>query len=140
MQIATSHLGDMIETVRIQAPVAAGQATTNTSSVDTNDCEGVYFVIGISTIASTGTVTVTIQESDDDSSYSAVTGASIAFADTDDNKLACFDIRNHTKRYLRASIVTATANGTIDLGIAHKYMVTKTPVTQGATVKELDKV
>lgn len=139
MQIATSHLGDMLEFVRIQAPVAAGQATTNSTGVDTNDCTGVIFVVGISTIVSTGTVTITAQESDDNSSYSAISGASVAYTDADDNKLAVLDIRNFSKRYLRVSIVTATANGTIDLGVAIKYGMEVTPVTQGATVMSLDK-
>lgn len=141
MQLATTHLADAVSVIRTSNPVAAGQATTNTTGVDTKDCDGVLFVTLISTIASTGTVTVTATESDNNSDYTAIAGSpSIAYADDDDNKLAIIDVRNHTKRYVRVNIVTATANGTIDGVVAIKYNLHESPATADETVLEVDKV
>lgn len=140
MTPAKSSLIDELSVIRTSNAVAAGQATTNTTGVDTSDCDGVLFIVSIGAIVATGTVTVTVGESDNNSDYTAVTGASIAYDSDDDNKLAVLDVRNHSKRYLRVTIVTATANGTIDGVVAVKYGLRAFPTTASATVLEIDKV
>lgn len=130
---------DVLDVIRVSNAVAAGTATTNCTGVDTSDCDGVIFIAAIGAIVSTGTVTITVEESDDDSTYSALSGPSIAYADTNDNKLAVIDVRGNSKRYVRAKIVTATANGTIDAVVAVRYGLKSTPNTADATVLEIDK-
>lgn len=119
---------------RVSNAVAAGQATTNCSSVDMQGFESVTFVVAIGAIVSTGTVTVKAQQSEDDSSFADLAGTAIAYTDADDNKLAVLEITKPRERYVRPVVITATANGTIDGVIAIQTAADEEPVSNGSTV------
>lgn len=131
-----------MEVERVSNAVAAGQGTTNTTGVAIDNLEGVMFVASIGAIVGGGTVDMKLQGSDDDGSgdpYSDLEGtAATQLDDTGDNKLLVIEIKRPRKRFVRAVIVTATANGTIDSVVAYKYGKSKMPVVQGATVGSLE--
>lgn len=122
---------------RVSNAVAAGQATTNCTAVDMVGFDSVTFVALIGAIVSTGTVTVKAQQSSDNGStdaFSDLEGTALAYTDADDNKVAVLEIRQPQKRYVRAVITTATANGTIDGVLAMQTHALAEPVTQSTTV------
>lgn len=98
------------------APAAAGQTTLNGTSCDMAGYEEVTAVISLGAITATGTVTVTLEDSADNSSFAAITGASVAAADDDDNKLLILGTFR-PRRYVRSVIARATADSVINLGL-----------------------
>ena len=114
---------------RVKTSVAAGQATTNCTSVDMQGWDGVVFIAEIGTIAATGTVTMHCEQSSDNSSFSDLENTANALGASDDDKLIITDIKKPGDRYVRPVIITATANGEIDGVIAIQYNGDKSPVT-----------
>jgi len=127
------NLSKSAKVTRVSNAVAAGQATTNCSSVDMKGFESVTFIVAIGAIVSTGTVTVKAQQSEDDSSFADLEGTSIAYTDADDNKLAILEITKPRERYVRPVVITATANGTIDGVIAIQTAANEEPVTHDSS-------
>lgn len=119
---------------RVSNAVAAGQATTNCTSVDMKGFESVTFIVSVGTIVATGTVTIHAEQSTDNSTFADLKGTSIAYTDADDNKLAVLEITKPLERYVRCVVITATANGTIDGVIAIQGAANEEPVTNGSTV------
>ncbi len=128
------NLSTSSKVTRVSNAVAAGQATTNCSSVDMKGFDAVTFIVSVGAIVSTGTVTVKAQQSTDDSTFADLVGTAIAFTDADDNKVAVLEITKPLERYVRAVVVTATANGTIDSVVAIQTDASEEPVTHGGTV------
>lgn len=114
---------------RVSNAVAAGTATTNCTAVDMQGWDGVCFIAAIGTIEATGTVTLHVEQSADNSSFSDLEGTSKALTASDDNELIISDIKKPGDRYVRPVIITATANGTIDGVIAIQYNGSKLPVS-----------
>jgi len=81
------NLTKNVKWTRVQNAVAAGTATTNTSSIDMQGYESATFMISIGAVVSSGTVTAHIATSSDDSTFNDVEGTSIAWTDADDNKV-----------------------------------------------------
>lgn len=121
---------------RLSASVAAGQATTNGSSVDMQNYEGVLFIALIGSVTATGTFKMHAEQSLDD-------GASDPFADLessevdadsdDDDKMVAINVHRPQERYVRPVVITATADGEIDGILAIKYGPRKQPITQSAS-------
>jgi len=128
-----------IEIIRVQAPVAAGQATTTTDEVDTQGYDGCCFVYGIGTIAGAGTVVCTVRQDTVTGmgTAAALSGASVTYAVGDASTLCAIDIYKPLERFLDAQIVTAVGNGVIDLVLAVLYKGKKSPITQSTTVQEV---
>ena len=119
---------------RLSNAVAAGQATTNCTSVDMKGFQAVTFIVAIGAITSTGTVTVKAQQSTDNSAFADLEGTAIAYTDADDNKLAVLEITSPQERYVRPVVITATANGVIDSVVAVQTGSKTEPVTHSTTV------
>lgn len=103
---------------RVANAGSAGTGTTNSTGVDTKDAHSVLFQILFGAIVTGAVVTVKLQESDDNSTFTDVTSAdsnaSFAVADDQDNKVAMIEFFRPQKRYVRVSVVVATQNATID--------------------------
>lgn len=86
-------------------------ATTNGQSIDLRGFDSVAFTVATGTVTD-GSYTVTLEESDDNTTFTAVPAAdylitsSVAIAATDDNVVRRFGYRG-TKRYVRP-VLTAT--------------------------------
>ena len=136
----TCNLVDVVDVRRVIAPTAAGTTDVNGTGINMSAAEGVLFVVGFGTITSGAVTSVIAEESDNDSDYTAITGASVTVADDDDNLIAVLDVRNFSKKYVRCTVDRATQNAVVDLGVAVIYGNHATPITQGATVLGTDKV
>lgn len=87
-------------------------ASANGSGVDFRDCgPQVTAVLDVGAASGTNaTLDITLEESDDDSTYTAISGASLTQVDQDgDNTQEAKTIFNRSKRYVRA---VATIGGT----------------------------
>lgn len=124
-----------IKTTRVLNAVAAGQTTQNSSGVDCKDFDTAAFIIALGAITATGVVTVKAQQSSDDGNtdpYADLIDASVAFADTDGNKLAILEIAKPQKRYVRVSIARTAANSALDGVLALQGDAKAVPVAQDA--------
>lgn len=121
------------------AVAAASNTDSNSTRIDTSDCESVLFVTTIDDSVATGVATLKIEENDADSDagMTAVVGLTVSKAsainDDINNTLLIVEYANPNKRYVQGVRVSATANiafGPI-LAIKRKRI---NPVVQGATV------
>ena len=123
---------------RVLNPVAAGQATSLSSAVDMEGFKSVAFYVLVSTIVSSGTVTVKAQGSANESAspddYADISSTTVSYTDADDNKVTIVELDSPSYRYVRLSVTTATANGTIDGAIAVQHQGKAVPVSHDSSV------
>lgn len=100
--------------IRHSGPVASGTSAVEPGGIDTTGFGRVAFICAVGTIASTGTVSATIQTSSDNSTFADVSGASVTLSDSDDDKLVAVELNSPGARYVRLRIVRGTANSDID--------------------------
>lgn len=125
--------------IRVKNAVAAGTtAITDATAVDMASFESCEFVVLLGTLTSTTDVDVTVYASNDSGGspdgWSALSGATVAVADTDDNKVVRIEVVNPTKRYLQVQLTRATANAVVDGIIAIQRGAVYTPITNDSTV------
>jgi len=121
------------------APVTTG--INLTTGIDVSLYE--YVLVLISIGATTGTTTMTLQQSDtltvSGGGYTAITGGTATFATTADNNLKGVQLRCHgLKKYMNVNIVNATGTAQMDislLGFGRQYSVNYADFT--ASVAEL---
>lgn len=136
-------LSNNVEIRVVGAPVAAGSAIDNNSSIiDMQDYESVMFVASITDSVATGVATLVIQSSDanSDGAMAAIDGtaATVTCAVNDDvNGTALVsEIYHPAKRYVQATRTSATAN--IAYGDVIAILVPrKKPSVNGATVSDV---
>ena len=132
-----NNLVENSEIVRVENAVAAGVSTiTPSAGVDTDDAEGVMFIIEFGAITAGAVTSVKIQQSADDSSYADLEGSSVSIDDDEDEQVIVIDIRRPTDRYVLPIISRATQNAVLEGITAIKYRLRKSPATQGATVAD----
>ena len=119
--------------------VAAGQAATTGDALDTQGFDRVVFICNTGAIEESGTMTMVIHQSDaSDSGFTVLDGPSVAQDSDDDNTLMCIEIYRPEKRYLKAVVTSAEANGTKN-GVIALLLEPKTlPITESADVIEYD--
>lgn len=122
----------------VSAGAAAGQTAVNSSSIDMTGYYGACFIVTLGAVDATGTGTVVIAGSDNDSDFTDLTGSSVAYTATDDDKVIIIEVVNPLNRYLRCEIARSTADSTIDSIVSCQHGATKKPVTQPATVVGTD--
>lgn len=133
-------LKDNLEVAYVNDAVVAGSSIDDNSTIiDMADYESALFIVPITDSVDTGVATLTVQGNDanSDSGMAAITGAvatATSVANDDLNgQLLMVEVRKPDKRYVQATITSATAN--IAFGattvILNPYRV---PATQGATV------
>ena len=93
------------------------------------------------TIDGTG-IDVKVQESDDNSTYTDVSGSSTAVTDADDNKLVKISVRRpkFKKRYARVHVTRATANSTVNAATAIVWDQADSPPDTDAVAAGVTKV
>lgn len=86
---------------------SVGNSTVNTPSVDCRDADAGLFTISVGTVA--GTVIAKLQESDDDATFTDITGAGFATFTSirhEGTFLGGLNLGAH-KRYIRANVIVA---------------------------------
>ena len=112
---------------------AAGTTNINSDSVDVVGFNNICFELVFGAIVSGAVTSAKLQWSDDNTTFTDVTGGSVTIADTDDNKIVFFEVHKPKKRYFRVATLRATQNATVDFLDAKVWNATQVPVTQDAT-------
>lgn len=136
MQLSQSHLSDHVRILEALASTTAGTSDVNGAAIDMKDSDGCIFIYAVGTITDTAVGGIKVQESDDDSTYSDVSGTTLAHATTgDSDKLIIVDVPKgkYTKRYLRAVAERGTANSVVQVGVAIPYGFNAAPTTNAAS-------
>lgn len=133
--IATDHKYTLVNTGSL-----AGQTAVNSTGVDMTGYYGCAFVVQLGVVDATGTGTAIINGSADNVTYTDLTGSSVAWTATDDDKVVIVEVTNPLLRYVRVELTRATADSTIDGILAIQHGASVMPVTQPATVVGVDVV
>lgn len=112
---------------------AAGTTAITSDSIDIVGYNNVCFELAFGAIVSGAVTSAKLQWSDDNTTFTDVTGGSVTIADTDDNKIVFFEVHKPKKRYFRIVTSRATQNATVDFLDAKLWNATQVPVTQDAT-------
>jgi len=127
------YLSDEVKMSIVQAALADGQTDPDSSSVDMKGFDGVMFVGIVGTITGSGTVTMAAEQSSDDVTFNALSGASAqASAAADSDLLLAVDVFKPADRYVRTALTRATANSVWGGTIAIQYKARSKPVAQAA--------
>lgn len=112
--------------------LAAGTTAVNSATIDCLGDSMANIVVSLGAITATGTGTIQIQRSDDNATWTNITGAVQAYTDADANKKITICISEVVNRYLRVVTTRATANSA--LRQIDAYLVPRAvPVTQVTT-------
>ena len=113
------NLGEVLQTIEVAAPVRVS-ASANRTGVDIRDYVG-DIVVTLSSSAGGGitpTLDVKLQESDDNSTFTDITGAAFAqVTDAADSTESIVIDADATKRYIRAVDTVAGTSPTFDRAI-----------------------
>jgi hypothetical protein len=112
---------------------AAGSTAITSDSADVLGFNNICFELAVGAIVSGAVTSAKLQWSDDNSTFTDVTGGSVTIADTDDNKIIFFEVHKPKKRYFRIVTSRATQNATVDFLDVKFWNATQVPVTQDAT-------
>lgn len=135
VQISTAPLISVLDIRSVNGDAAAGTTDVNCTGVEMAGASGIIFVAAMGTITAAAVTSLIAEDSDDDSTYAAITGATVTIADDDDNKLAILDVRNvNKKKYIRCTVDRATQNAVVEQVIAIRYNLPASPATAHATV------
>lgn len=118
--------------------LAAGTSDVNTGTIDTRGYNELTIIFMSGTMATSSSIDLALQYSDNDSDWTAVTSGSTAqVTATDDNKVSVVNISDLQHRYYRLAVTRADGgNATIDGVIALLSKPVQAGVTQGATVDD----
>lgn len=112
--------------------LAAGTSAKNSGAIDLLGALSVMITLKLGAITSTGTGTAKLQWSDDNSTWTDITGSSQAWDDTMSNLSLSWGISQIQNRYVRVVLTRATANSAIAI-ITALLKKRKRPVTQITT-------
>lgn len=112
---------------------AAGSTAITSDAIDVVGFNNVCFELAFGAIVSGAVTSAKLQWSDDNTTFTDVTGGSVTIADTDDNKIVFFEVHKPKKRYFRIVTSRATQNATVDYLDAKLWNATQVPVTQDTT-------
>lgn len=128
------NLSKSVKLTRVSNAVAAGTTAVTSSAVDMAGFDGCQFTVLMGAVTSGAVTSCKVQGSEDNSSWSDLTGTGQAIADTADDKLFLIDVPFPRHRYLRCVVSRATQNAVVDGIVAEQYLAKVEPVTQSTTV------
>ncbi len=124
--------------VRLSNAIAAGVSNQVSSILDTAGFMGARLEVAMGAIAATAVTSIKVQDGNaanlSDAADLAGSGIAIVAGGADDNAVFIVDIYRPVKRYLRVSILRATANATVDGVFASLYEGRNYPEAKDATV------
>tara|TARA_Y100000310_G_C20611728_1_gene778339 strand:- start:201 stop:665 length:465 start_codon:yes stop_codon:yes gene_type:complete len=103
---------------------AAAQTDINSDSVDMNTFDAVSFCVVMGVIDATAATLFKLQASSDDGvadGWSDLEATGITIADDDDEQMILVDFNKPKKRYIRIVVTRATADATVNVGLAFRY-------------------
>lgn len=137
------ELAKELDVIYAGAAVAAASNTdSNSTRIDTADCEGVIFFTTITDSVQDGVATLKVEQNtaDSDTGMAALSGASadLTSAANDDlnGKVLMVSVHRPRERYLQGVRVSATQNIAFGEIYAVKYGKRKQPVADNSTIGE----
>lgn len=115
--------------------LAAGTTAVNSASIDLLADSDVNIVIDLGAVTATGTGSFQLQRSDNNSTWTNITGAVQAWTDAESNKTVTICVSELTNRYIRVVTTRATANTAIS-GMKAYATPRAVPVTQIVTANQ----
>ncbi len=129
------HVSSKTKYQRVSNAVSAGTTDVDSTAVDLTAAESVTFLVLLGALTSTNVTTAKLQESDDNSTFTDVTGGTASdTVDDDDNQILVLEYLRAKKRYVRVKLTRATANAVVDGIVAEIHGLRNSPPTNGATV------
>ena len=125
-----------IDDLLTTAAGAAGTADINSDEVDTQNWDGVMFIVKFGPIVSGAVTSIKAQQDTVTGMAGAadLAGTGITVADTDDDKLKVLDIFKPRERFVRCVVDRATQNATVNSIVGIRYRGRKFPSTHAAEV------
>ena len=133
------RLWELVKHVNHLVPESRTAGTANGTGIDTKGYDAAAFSVNAGSIDPSTTVDCKIQESNDDSTWSDITGAAITqLVATDDDKALTIDVglggKYNRKRYVRAVLVVTGGGAALShvacgLYRAHEAPVVNSPVS-----------
>lgn len=129
------RLAEAVKHVNHIAPASRTAGTVNGSAIDTAGYDAAMFAVNAGAIGGATGLDVKIQESDDQASWSDISGAAIAqLGENDDNQAPLIDVAlggaYNRKRYLRA-VATVAGGSSVVYGVSCElYRAHQVPQTQ----------
>lgn len=117
----------------VQVGLAAGGTDPNSAAVDMAGYRGCLFVGIVGSQGATSASQIQVEHSDDNQSWSTLTGAAAATAADADDKLLLVDVQHSSKRYLRTKLTRNGADIVWGGTVAIRYGPRGTPVETDAT-------
>ena len=114
----------------------AGTTNINSDSADVVGFNNICFEFLLGSIVAGAVTSAKLQWSDDNTTFTDVTGGSVTISDTDDHKIIFFEVHKPKKRYFRIATLRATQNSTVDALVVQLWNATQVPVVQDATTVE----
>lgn len=115
----------------------AGTTAVNFGAVDTTGYAGMTFLALLGTLTATQVTSLKAQWSDDNSTWTDVTGAvTAAAADADGGKLLILSVYKPRHRYYRGVLNRGTANAVLTAGLTVLHLPTFQPIAQDASVSQ----
>jgi hypothetical protein len=119
---------------RVNAGLSAGTGTTTTSAVNVTGYAAVSFLVNLSTVAATGSATLSVQGSDNGSDWTSLEGS----VTRDAAGVLAIEVERPMFEQVRAQLVRADANVTTDAVMAIRQRASQNPVEDtGQTVAVL---
>ena len=132
------NLSNDVSALVVASASAAGTSLITSAAIDMANYEGALIMVKFGTIVTAAVTSIKVQGSDDDGSsdaYADLLGTGQTVADDDDDKVFVIDIFKPQERYLKALVVKATQNSTVESIIVLRYGAKKLPATDdSATV------
>lgn len=136
------NLAQSVKIIRVMNAQAAGSTPVNSSVVDMEGYEGIYFVASFGALVATQVTSLKAQQDtvlaftdDPQDLLGTLVGP---LADGDGNKQLGLDIHRPRERFVRVVVNRATANATIDGVVAILYGPRKAPPAKDATMAFLE--
>jgi hypothetical protein len=138
-----NELSKSVDTREVLAPVSASSSIdSNSDRVDTAGYDGVRFIVPIEDSVTSGVATLNVQENsaDSDSGMTTVDSATVTCVSSDDinGTLLIVDILHPLLRYVQGNVTSSAANIAYGTMICELYKGKKQPITDHATVSDVD--
>lgn len=133
------NLSKSVKTVVVSAGISAGTSNQTLTSVDTLGYGAYRIVALLGTLTATQVTSLGVNESSDNSTWTAVTsgGSAIKTAnagDGDAGKTLILEVYKPQKRYIQPQVNRATANAAITSVVVELYLPDFQPVSQDGSV------
>ena len=135
------NLASDIKWGRVKNKVSAGQTDGVSDAIDMSGYSNALIIIAWGAITSGGAQSNKLSQNQDGGATVAdLEGSAQTVADTDDNKLVVYDVREPLERYLFAHYLRATQNSEIDGIFYALYNGKVAPAVNGSTVKAIKRL